>query len=110
MQRPDDDKFISCALDAKALYIVSGDKDLLVMGHYEDVQIITAADFCNQYLKNDSVCKMYAADCRRPENSLLSSLLRNSILFKSYYPQIKETSQLRRLLIFTPAFLASRTR
>ena len=40
---PDDDKFISCALDAKALYIVSGDKDLLVIGQYEDVQIITAA-------------------------------------------------------------------
>ena len=50
---PDDDKFISCALDAKALYIVSGDKDLLVIGQYEDVQIITAADFCNQYLKNE---------------------------------------------------------
>ena len=49
---PDDDKFISCALDAKALYIVSGDKDLLVIGQYEDVQIITAADFCNQYLNN----------------------------------------------------------
>ena len=48
----DDDKFISCALDAKALYIVSGDKDLLVIGQYEDVQIITAADFCNQYLNN----------------------------------------------------------
>ena len=29
---------------------------------------------------------MYAADCRRPENSLLSSLFRNSILFKSCYP------------------------
>ncbi len=28
---PDDDKFINCAKDAHALYIVSGDKDLLVL-------------------------------------------------------------------------------
>ena len=47
---PDDDKFIECAVDAKALYIVSGDKDLLDIGDYKDVQIITAAQFCEQYL------------------------------------------------------------
>ena len=28
---PDDDKFLGCAKDSKALYIVSGDKDLLVI-------------------------------------------------------------------------------
>jgi len=28
---PDDDKFINCAIDAKAIYIVSGDNDLLTL-------------------------------------------------------------------------------
>ena len=46
---PDDDKFISCAIDSGALYIVSGDKDLLVIGHYAGVDIVTASDFCAQY-------------------------------------------------------------
>ena len=47
---PDDDKFIECAVDAKALYIVSGDNDLLVIGEYENIQVITAKDFCEMYL------------------------------------------------------------
>ena len=47
---PDDDKFIGCAVDGKAVFIVSGDKDLLSLESYKDVEIITAADFCNRYL------------------------------------------------------------
>ncbi len=47
---PDDDKFIECAKDADALYIVSGDKDLLVIENYEGIQIITAKGFCDRYL------------------------------------------------------------
>lgn len=47
---PDDDKFIGCAIDAKAYYIVSGDKDLLDIGEYEGVEMITAADFCARFL------------------------------------------------------------
>ena len=47
---PDDDKFIECAKDAGALYIVSGDKDLLVIKQYENIRIITAKDFCDNYL------------------------------------------------------------
>ncbi len=47
---PDDDKFINCAKDAHALYIVSGDKDLLVLRQYENIQIITAKEFCEKYL------------------------------------------------------------
>ncbi|MGP1612214.1 MAG: putative toxin-antitoxin system toxin component, PIN family [Catonella sp.] len=31
---PDDNKFLSCAYDTKALYIVSGDKDLLLYAKY----------------------------------------------------------------------------
>ena len=46
----DDDKFIGCAIDAHALYIVSGDKDLLVIKEYENIQIITAKEFCEKYL------------------------------------------------------------
>ena len=42
---PDDDKFISCAVDAKAYYIVSGDKDLLEIGKYKNIEIVTVAEF-----------------------------------------------------------------
>jgi len=47
---PDDDKFIECAKDADALYIVSGDKDLLVIEDYDGIRIITAKEFCDRYL------------------------------------------------------------
>ena len=47
---PDDDKFLGCAKDAKALYIVSGDKDLLVLEKFDDIEIITAKEFCERYL------------------------------------------------------------
>lgn len=45
----DDNKFIECAVDAGALYIVSGDKDLLDIQKYEGIKIITAGDFCRIY-------------------------------------------------------------
>ena len=47
----DDDKFIECAIDAKAMYIVSGDKDLLDIASYGGVTIVTAATFCEKYLQ-----------------------------------------------------------
>ena len=47
---PDDNKFLGCAKDSHSLYIVSGDKDLLVLGKYENIQIVTAKDFCEKYL------------------------------------------------------------
>ncbi len=47
----DDDKFIECAIDSKALYVVSGDKDLLDIVEFQNISIITAKDFFNQYLK-----------------------------------------------------------
>jgi uncharacterized protein len=46
---PDDDKFIDCALEAKAIYIVSGDNDLLVLGSVENVEIVTAAQFLERF-------------------------------------------------------------
>lgn len=45
-----DDMFIDCAKEAKALFIVSGDKDLLVLGEYKGIEIITAREFCERYL------------------------------------------------------------
>ena len=47
---PDDNKFLGCAKDSGALYIVSGDKDLLVLKKFEKTKIITAREFCNIYL------------------------------------------------------------
>ncbi len=47
---PDDNKFLECANDSHALYVVSGDKDLLIIGQYENVQIVTAKEFCEKFL------------------------------------------------------------
>ena len=44
----DDNKFISCAIDGKCLYIVSGDDDLLSVGSYGDVEILTVAEFLSR--------------------------------------------------------------
>ena len=41
----DDDKFINCAISGGAKYIVSGDKDLLVLKNIDALEIITAANF-----------------------------------------------------------------
>ena len=46
---PDDDKFISCAVDGKCIYIVSGDNDLLALNNYEGIEIITVAQFFERF-------------------------------------------------------------
>ena len=46
---PDDKKFLECAKDFYALYIVSRDKDLLVIEQFGNIQIVTAKDFCKKY-------------------------------------------------------------
>ena len=45
---PDDNKFISCAVDGKCLYIVIGDDDLLSVVNYGDVEILTVAEFLSR--------------------------------------------------------------
>lgn len=40
-----DDAVVACAVEASADYIVSGDQDLLVLGVYEGVRVITPAQF-----------------------------------------------------------------
>jgi putative PIN family toxin of toxin-antitoxin system len=42
---PKDDIFLACAKASNAQYIVSEDKDLLVLNPYEGIQIINALDF-----------------------------------------------------------------
>jgi putative PIN family toxin of toxin-antitoxin system len=44
---PDDDHVLACALSGHAEYIVSGDKHLLQLKQYEDIQICTAREFLN---------------------------------------------------------------
>jgi putative PIN family toxin of toxin-antitoxin system len=45
----DDDKFINCAISGGSSYIVSGDKDLLVLKKIAGIEIITASDFLKFY-------------------------------------------------------------
>ena len=42
---PSDDKFLECAVDGRADYIVSADKDLLDLGSFEGIEIIDAPTF-----------------------------------------------------------------
>ena len=46
---PDDDKFINCAIDAKAIYIVSGDNDLLSIAKYDNIEILTVREFWERF-------------------------------------------------------------
>ncbi|MBL0382014.1 MAG: putative toxin-antitoxin system toxin component, PIN family [Desulfofustis sp. PB-SRB1] len=45
VEDPDDNKFLSCALEAKANYVVSGDSHLLSLKHFHTIQIVDAATF-----------------------------------------------------------------
>lgn len=40
-----DDKFIACAVEAKANYLITGDEDLLVLEEYEGTRIVTPREF-----------------------------------------------------------------
>jgi hypothetical protein len=46
---PADDKFISCAISGRADYIVTGDRDLSDLKHYESIRIIHASDFLRMF-------------------------------------------------------------
>ncbi|UGU17510.1 putative toxin-antitoxin system toxin component, PIN family [Sinomicrobium kalidii] len=46
---PDDNKYLELAIATNAACIVSGDKDLLVLHPFQDIPIITAADFLARY-------------------------------------------------------------
>lgn len=42
---PDDNKFVECAVEGHAAYLVSRDNDLLRLGQYEKLQIVDDAEF-----------------------------------------------------------------
>ncbi|MDO9513566.1 MAG: putative toxin-antitoxin system toxin component, PIN family [Elusimicrobiota bacterium] len=42
---PSDNKFLACAVEAQANYIVSGDKHLLSLRHYKNISIVTVQEF-----------------------------------------------------------------
>lgn len=42
---PSDDMIIACAVDAAADYIVTSDKDLLILKYYQDIKIINPRNF-----------------------------------------------------------------
>lgn len=42
---PSDDKYLLCALEGNADFIISGDKHLLNMSSYKNVRILTAVEF-----------------------------------------------------------------
>ncbi|HEY0794550.1 MAG TPA: putative toxin-antitoxin system toxin component, PIN family [Acidisarcina sp.] len=48
---PDDDMFLECAMRAKADILVAGDKDLLVLGRFEGIRIVTPAEYPRNNLK-----------------------------------------------------------
>lgn len=47
-----DDKFLACAFEAKADYIVTGDEDLLDLKEYEGIKIVTPREFLKVLDKN----------------------------------------------------------
>ena len=42
---PKDDKFLACAVEGEAAYLVSGDEDLLSLKHFQGISIVRPADF-----------------------------------------------------------------
>lgn len=47
---PDDDRILECALEAQAEIIVTGDRDLLRLGAFQTVAIMTPAQFLQRQL------------------------------------------------------------
>jgi putative PIN family toxin of toxin-antitoxin system len=45
LEDPDDDVVLNTAISGKADYIVSGDKHLLKIGNYKEIQIISINEF-----------------------------------------------------------------
>jgi len=42
---PDDDRYVECAVEGSAEYIVSGDRHLLTLGSYRNVEIVSPRAF-----------------------------------------------------------------
>ena len=44
---PSDNRVLECAVSAGSDYIVTGDKDLLRLGRYDAIQIVSVSEFLN---------------------------------------------------------------
>jgi putative PIN family toxin of toxin-antitoxin system len=47
---PDDDKFLACALASASRVIISGDKHLLKVTGFQDIEVLKPRDFLDRYL------------------------------------------------------------
>lgn len=47
---PDDDKFLACAIASGSRIIISGDKHLLKVSGYQDIEIMKPREFINKHL------------------------------------------------------------
>jgi putative PIN family toxin of toxin-antitoxin system len=50
---PEDNMVLECAIEGQAQYIVSGDKDLLVLKEFRGIQIVRASDFLTALAKKE---------------------------------------------------------
>jgi putative PIN family toxin of toxin-antitoxin system len=48
---PDDDKFFACALASGSKIIISGDKHLLKVSGYQEIQVLKPREFVDRYLE-----------------------------------------------------------
>lgn len=46
---PDDNKIIEAAVEGNCQYIVTGDKDLLILKNYKKIKILTPSEFLNMF-------------------------------------------------------------
>ena len=51
---PDDNKFIECAVECRANYIISGDRHLLNLKEYGGIKIIKSSEFLKAFYKQES--------------------------------------------------------
>jgi uncharacterized protein len=48
---PDDDKFLACALASESRIVVSGDRHLLKVSGYQNIEVLKPRDFLEKHLK-----------------------------------------------------------
>lgn len=48
---PKDDKFLEIAVAGQAMYLITGDEDLLVLNPFRGIRIVTASEFVASYLE-----------------------------------------------------------
>jgi putative PIN family toxin of toxin-antitoxin system len=46
---PEDNRYLECAVEGQADFIISGDKHLLSLKNYQDIKIVTPAEFIESF-------------------------------------------------------------